>query len=173
MAQQAKTNLHGAAFIDSIIQANVPDEHNNLSIQVVPKHNVHCLCGYLNPYADCTIDKYCWKRFCKHFAEENGHIESQRYVAYHGRSPNFCGKKASWTYRFSKEGSVTQNVHDSWIVSYCPKLSVTVQASSTSSIAVFRVGGIKYLFGYVCKSSRRVTIKKDREEQQYVGIGNF
>lgn len=173
MTPASKVNLLNPTFVDTIISAEILDEQHRLLRQIVLKHNMHNPCGHLNPFAVCMIDNICSKRFPKDFVDETGHDEAQLYVMYRRRSPDSGGETALWIYRTPEGSSVTGTIDNSWVVPYSPKLSVMFQCHLNVELCVSRIGGIKYLFKYVCKGSDRVTIEMVRGEQRYDEIGHF
>ncbi|CDF40520.1 ATP dependant DNA helicase [Chondrus crispus] len=64
-------------------------------------------------------------------------------------------------------------VDNSWVVPHSPKLLRTLACHINVKLCVSRVGGIKYLFKYVCKGSDRVTMEIIAENERNDEISNF
>ncbi len=56
-------------------------------------------------------------------------------------------------------GNLEQKVDNSWVVLHNPKLMRMFHCHMNIELCVSRVGGIKYLFKYICKGSDRVTME--------------
>ncbi len=56
-------------------------------------------------------------------------------------------------------GNPEQEIDNSWVVPYNPKLMRMFHCHINVELCVSRVGGIKYLFKYLCKGSDRITFE--------------
>ncbi|CDF39624.1 Helicase-like protein [Chondrus crispus] len=64
-------------------------------------------------------------------------------------------------------------VDNSWVVPHCPLLLRSFACHLNVELCVSRVGGIKYLFKYVCKGQDRVTMEITAENECHDEISNF
>ncbi len=70
-------------------------------------------------------------------------------------------------------GKPEQKVDDSRVVAYNPKFMRMFQCHMNVELCVSRVGGIKYLFMYICKGSDRVNMEIVEETGRYNEIEQF
>jgi len=168
----SKNNLRRPENVDNIISAEIPPVSDNELRDLVLKNAIHNPCGTTNPNAVCMSENKCKKKFPKDFQFETGQSESNYYVTYRRRSPSHGGERAQRTSRVGNR-SVTVDVDNSWVVPYCPQLTRMFACHINVELCVSRVGGIKYLFKYVCKGSDRVTVEVIGDNQRYDEISHF
>ncbi|CDF36188.1 ATP dependant DNA helicase PIF1 [Chondrus crispus] len=87
---------------------------------------------------------------------------------------NPCGER-NLTARPSRIGRRQQSVvvDNSWFVPHSPLLLRSFAFHLNVELCVSRVGGIKYLFKYVCKGQDRVTMEITAKNECYDEISNF
>lgn len=127
MMPQSKSSLLDSIFIDTIIPSKVSDEQNKYLRQVIRKHNLPNPCSRLSPSAVCMMYNYFSRNFPKDSDDEAGHSDAQLYVTYRRRSHKTGDKTASGIFRITQRAPITGTVNNSWVVSYCQKLSVMFQ----------------------------------------------
>lgn len=146
MTPQSKTNLLDPTFIDTIISGEIPNEQNALLRQIVlKKHNMHISRSHLSPPAVRKTYNSRSKRFPIDFDDETGHNEAQLYITYRRWSLNAGGKTAPWIYRTPKRASIMGTVDKSWVVPYCPNLSIMIQSRLNVELCVSQSSAIEYL----------------------------
>ena len=69
--------------------------------------------------------------------------------------------------------TVQVEIDNSWVVPYSPFLSRKFNCHLNVELCVSRVGGIKYLFKYVCKGRDRVTVEFVNETARYDEISSY
>lgn len=82
------------------------------------------------------IENVFSKQFPKLFVHKTEYVKAQMYVTYLRRPPNDGSETATWTYRSPKGASITGTVDNSWIVSYCPVISVMFQCRLNVELCV-------------------------------------
>ncbi|CDF33944.1 ATP dependant DNA helicase PIF1 [Chondrus crispus] len=125
---------------------------------VVLKHMIHNPCGENNPTAVCMGEQYCRKRFPNPFKHETSQSESGVSIERHSRNGR-------------RQKSVV--VDNSWVVPHSPLLLRSFACHLNVELCVSRVGGIKYLFKYVCKGRDPVTMEITAKKECYDEISNF
>ncbi len=154
--------------VDAIISAKLPPESDNGLRDLVLQHVIQNSCGSQYPAAVCMGDR-CKNNFPKDFRSETQQSESDHYISYRRRSPEEGGETATRTVR----GNPKQQVDNSWVLAYNPKLMRMFHFYMNVQLCVSRVGGIKYLFKYICKGSERVTMQIVEETGRYNEIAQF
>ena len=169
----SKQQLQDPARVDQLICAEIPPHEDAELREVVLKHAIHAPCEGINAQAVCLgEDGKCRKRFPKPFSDETGRNDNNYYVTYRRRAPGFGGESVQRTIRVGN-GSTLQYVNNSWVVPYSPEISRMFSCHINAELCISRVGGIKYLFKYVCKRHDRVTVELVGENQRYDEIGTF
>ncbi|CDF41121.1 unnamed protein product [Chondrus crispus] len=137
---------------------------------VVLQHMIHNPCREHNPTAVCMGD--CRKGFPKSFKHESSQSDSEYYITYRRKAPSAGGVSIE---RPSRIGRRQQPVviDNSWVVPHSPVLLQSFACHLNVELCVSRVGGIKYLFKYVCKGQDRVTMEITAENERYDEISNF
>ncbi|CDF37673.1 unnamed protein product [Chondrus crispus] len=137
----SKNDLRTPENVDRIISAEIPSAQDPELQEVVLKHMIHNPCGEHNPTAVCMGERYCRKGFPKSFKHETSQSDSEYYITYRRRAPSAGGQPVV--------------VDNSWVVPYSPVLLRSFACHLNVELCVSRVGGIKYLFKYVCKGQDR------------------
>ncbi|CDF39898.1 ATP dependant DNA helicase PIF1 [Chondrus crispus] len=168
----SKNDLRNPENVDRIISAEIPSAQDPELQEVVLKHMIHNPCGERNPTAVCMGEQYCRKRLPKPFKHETSQSESEYYITYRRRSPSAGGVSIE---RPSRIGRRQQSVvvDNSWFVPHSPLLVRSFAFHLNVELCVSRVGGIKYLFKYVCKGQDRVTMEITAKNECYDEISNF
>ncbi|CDF41005.1 unnamed protein product, partial [Chondrus crispus] len=148
----SKNDLRTPENVDRIISAEIPSAQDPELQEVVLKHMIHNPCGEHNPTAVCMGERYCRKGFPKSFKHETSQSDSEYYITYRRRAPS---------------------ADNSWVVPHSPVLLRSFACHLNVELCVSRVGGIKYLFKYVCKGQDRVTMEITAENERYDEISNF
>ncbi len=164
LEQVLKNSVRIPAAVDDIISAELPPETDKELRCLVLQHMVHSPCGSQNPAAVFMGDKGCKKKFPKIFQSETQQSESENYISYRRRSPEEGSETATRPVR----GNPEQQVGNSWVVPYNPKLTRMFHCHINVELRVSRVGGVKFLFKYICKGNDRITFKI----AQHNGNGN-
>ncbi|CDF32173.1 unnamed protein product [Chondrus crispus] len=157
----SKNDLRTPENVDRIISAEIPSAQDPELQEVVLKHMIHNPCGEHNPTAVCMGERYCRKGFPKSFKHETSQSDSEYYITYRRRAPSAGGV------------SIERPSHNSWVVPHSPVLLRSFACHLNVELCVSRVGGIKYLFKYVCKGQDRVTMEITAENERYDEISNF
>ncbi|CDF77533.1 unnamed protein product [Chondrus crispus] len=168
----SKNDLRTPENGDRIISAEIPSAQDPELQEVVLKHMIHNPCGDHNPTAVCMGERYCRKGFPKSFKHETSQSDSEYYITYRRRAPSVGGVSIE---RPSRIGRRQQSVvlDNSWVVPHSPLLLRSFACHLNVELCVSRVGGIKYLFKYVCKGQDRVTMEITAENERYDEISNF
>ncbi|CDF33636.1 partial DNA helicase [Chondrus crispus] len=168
----SKNDLRTPENVDRIISAEIPSSQDPELQEVVLKHMIHNPCGEHNPTAVCMGERYCRKGFPKSFKHETSQSDSEYYITYRRRAPSAGGVSIE---RPSRIGLRQQPVvvDSSWVVPHSPVLLRSFACHLNVELCVSRVGGIKYLFKYVCKGQDRVTMEITAENERYDDISNF
>ncbi|CDF38180.1 ATP dependant DNA helicase PIF1 [Chondrus crispus] len=151
----SKNDLRNPENVDRIISAEIPSAQDPELQEVVLKHMIHTPAGERNPTAVCMGEQYCKKRFPKPFKHETSQSESEYYITYRRRSPSAGGV------------SIERPSHNSWFVPHSPLLLRSFAFHLNVELCVSRVGGIKYLFKYVCKGQDGVNIEITAKNECY------
>ncbi|CDF39890.1 ATP dependant DNA helicase [Chondrus crispus] len=154
----SKNDLRNPENVDRIISAEIPSAQDPELQEVVLKHMIHNPCGERNPTAVCMGEQYCRKRFPKPIKHETSQSESGVSI---GR-PSRIGRR---------QQSVV--VDNSWFVPHSPLLLRSSALHLNVELCVSRVGGIRYLFKYVCKGQDRVIMEITAKNECYDEISNF
>ncbi|CDF40970.1 ATP dependant DNA helicase PIF1 [Chondrus crispus] len=157
----SKNDLRTPENVDRIISAEIPSAQDPELQEVVLKHMIHNPCGEHNPTAVCMGERYCRKGFPKSFKHETSQSDSEYYITYRRRAPSAGGV------------SIERPSHNSWVIPHSPVLLRSFACHLNVELCVSRVGGIKYLFKYVCKGQDRVTMEITAENERYDEISNF
>ncbi|CDF38639.1 unnamed protein product [Chondrus crispus] len=157
----SKNDLRTPENVERIISAEIPSAQDPELQEVVLKHMIHNPCGEHNPTAVCMGERYCRKGFPKSFKHETSQSDSEYYITYRRRAPSAGGV------------SIERPSHNSWVVPHSPVLLRSFACHLNVELCVSRVGGIKYLFKYVCKGQDRVTMEITAENERYDEISNF
>ncbi|CDF33021.1 unnamed protein product [Chondrus crispus] len=155
----SKNDLRTPENVDRIISAEIPSAQDPELQEVVLKHMIHNPCGEHNPTAVCMGERYCRKGFPKSFKHETSQSDSEYYITYRRRAPSAGGQPVV--------------VDNSWVVPHSPVLLRSFACHLNVELCVSRVGGIKYLFKYVCKGQDRVTMEITAKNERYDEISNF
>ncbi|CDF38382.1 ATP dependant DNA Helicase PIF1 [Chondrus crispus] len=137
----SKNDLRTPENVDRIISAEIPSAEDPELGEVVLKHMIHNPGGEHNPTAVCMGERR--KGFPKSFKHEISQSDSEYYITYR-RRPSRIGRR---------QQSVV--VDNSWVVPHSPLLLRSFACHLNVELCVSRVGGIKYLFKYVCKVQDR------------------
>ncbi|CDF38585.1 ATP dependant DNA helicase [Chondrus crispus] len=156
----SKNDLRTPENVDRIISAEIPSAQDPELQEVVLKHMIHNPCGERNPTAVCMGEQYCRKGFPKSFKHETSQSPSAGGVSI--ERPSRVGRR---------QQSVV--VDNSWVVPHSPLLLRSFACHLNVELCVSRVGGIKYLFKYVCKGQDRVTMEITAENECHDEISNF
>ncbi|CDF40383.1 ATP dependant DNA helcase [Chondrus crispus] len=157
----SKNDLRTPENVDRIISAGIPSAQDPELQEVVLKHMIHNPYGEHNPTAVCMGERYCRKGFPKSFKHETSQSDSEYYITYRRRAPSAGGV------------SIERPSHNSWVVPHSPVLLRSFACHLNVELCVSRIGGIKYLFKYVCKGPDRVTMEITAENERYDEISNF
>ncbi|CDF37017.1 ATP dependant DNA helicase [Chondrus crispus] len=155
----SKNDLRTPENVDRIISAEIPSAKDPELQEVVLKHMIHNPCGERNPTAVCMGEQYCRKGFPKSFKHETSQSDSEYYITYRRRAPSAGGQSVVFD--------------NSWVVPHSPLLLRSFACHLNVELCVSRVGGIKYLFKYVCKGQDRVTMEITAENECHDEISNF
>ncbi|CDF33589.1 Putativ ATP dependant DNA helicase [Chondrus crispus] len=136
----SKNDLRTPENVDRIISAEIPSAQDPELQEVVLKHMIHNPCGERNPTAVCMGEQCCRKGFPKSFKHETSQSDSGASI----ERPSRVGRR---------QQSVV--VDNSWVVPHSPLLLRSFACHLNVELCVSRVGGIKYLFKYVCKGQDR------------------
>ncbi|CDF40386.1 ATP dependant DNA helicase [Chondrus crispus] len=168
----SKNDLRTPEYVDRIISAEIPSAQDPELQEVVLKHMIHNPCGERNPTAVCMGEQYCRKGSPKSFKHETSQSDSEYYITCRRRSPSAGGVSIE---RPSRVGRRQQSVvvDNSWVVPHSPLLLRSFACHLNLELCVSRVGGIKYLFKYVCKGQDRVTMEITAENECHDEISNF
>lgn len=79
----------------------------------------------------------------------------------------------SWRYRASNGTDILGTVDNSWVVSYCLMLSSLFQSHLNIYLCISRIGGIRYLFKYLCRETDKVTLQMVGGQHPYDKISTF
>ena len=158
--------------MDCIFSAEIPSAQDPELQEVVLKHMIHNTCGEHNPAAVCMVEQYCRKGFPKPFKHETSQSDSEYYITYRRKSRSAGGVSIE---RPSRIGRGQQSVvfDNSWVIPHSLLLLRSFACHLNVEFCVSRVGGIKYLFKYVCKGQDRVTMEITAENECYDEISNF
>ncbi|CDF40018.1 unnamed protein product [Chondrus crispus] len=154
----SKNDMRTPENVDRIISAEIPSAQDPELQEVVLKHMIHNPCGERNPTAVCMGEQYCRKRFPKPIKHETSQSESGVSI----ERPSRIGRR---------QQSVV--VDNSWFVPHSPLLLRSFALHLNVELCVSRVGGIRYLFKYVCKGQDRVTMEITAKNECYDEISNF
>ena len=169
----SKQRLNDPLNVDQLISAEIPPTSDPELRDIVLKHAIHTPCDSQNPSPVCHNEEgKCQKHFPKDFTNETGRDENDYYVTYKRRSPQSGGESVQWSCRIGNR-SVMREIDNRWVVPYCPAISRMFACHVNAELCISRLGGIKYLFKYVCKGHDRVTVELIGENQRYDEIGNF
>ncbi|CDF33193.1 ATP dependant DNA helicase [Chondrus crispus] len=158
----SKNDLRTPENVDRIISAEIPSAQDLELQEVVLKHMIHNPCGERNPTAVCMGEQYCRKVFPKSFKHDTSQSDSEYYITYRRRSPSAGGV------------SIERPSFDNyWVVPHSPLLLRSFACHLNVELCVSRVGGIKYLFKYVCKGQDRVTMEITAGNECHDEISNF
>lgn len=167
-----KNELRAPENVDRVISAEIPPASDPELQELVLKHMIHNPCGEFNPSAPCMGEQFCRKGFPKPFKGETGQSDSEYYITYRRRSPDAGGVSVERNVRGGRrQQSVI--VNNSWVVPHSPALLRSFACHINVELCVSRIGGIKYLFKYVCKGQDRVTMEIMAENDRYDEISNF
>ncbi|CDF41007.1 ATP dpendant DNA helicase [Chondrus crispus] len=136
----SKNDLRTPENVDRIISAEIPSAQDPELQEVVLKHMIHNPCGEHNPTAVCMGERYCRKGFPKSFKHETSQSDSGVSI----ERPSRIGRR--------QQPVVVDN---SWVIPHSPVLLRSFACHLNVELCVSRVGGIKYLFKYVCKGQDR------------------
>ena len=168
----SQNDLRTPENVDRIISAEVPSSQDPELQEVVLKHMIHNPCGERNPTAVCMGEQYCRKGFPKPFKHETIQSDSEYYITYRRRSPSAGGVSIDRPSRIGRRQQYVV-IDNSWVVPHSPLLLRSFACHLNVELCVSRVGGIKYLFKYVCKGQDRVTMEIIAENECYDEVSNF
>jgi len=171
--RDGKNALLNTENVDEIISAEIPSAEDDPVLRdLVLKHQIHNPCGNINPDAVCMHADGCTKKFPKMFNDETGQNDNELYMTYKRRRPEEGGETAEYTMRV-RGRSMTVQLDNSWVVPYNPELTKLFACHLNVELCISRVGGIKYLFKYICKGHDRVTAELMSANGRYDEISNF
>ncbi|CDF77379.1 unnamed protein product [Chondrus crispus] len=154
----SKNDLRTPENVYRIISAEIPSAQDPELQEVVLKHMIHTPCGEHNPTAVCMGERHCRKGFPKSFKHETSQSDSGVSI----ERPSRIGRR--------QQPVVVDN---SWVVPHSPVLLRSFACHLNVELCVSRVGGVKYLFKYLCKGQDRVTMEITAENERYDEISNF
>jgi hypothetical protein len=132
------SKLRLAADIDTLICAEIPDQHQNPELfETVKSAMIHGPCGALNKNSVCMADGKCTKDYPKELRENT--ILAQNGYPYYRRSDN--GRTITVG---------PHEVNNQWIVPYNPYLTKKYNAHINVE-ACTSIKSVKYLFKYIYK----------------------
>jgi len=171
--RDGKNALLNTENVDEIISAEIPSAEDDPVLRdLVLKNQIHNPCGNINPDAVCMHADGCTKKFPKMFNDETGQNDNELYMTYKRRRPEEGGETAEYTMRV-RGRSMTVQLDNSWVVPYNPELTKLFACHLNVELCISRVGGIKYLFKYICKGHDRVTAELMSANGRYDEISNF
>ncbi len=144
--QTSKNALRNPERVDAIISAKLPPESDNGLRDLVLQRMIHNSCGSHYPAAVCMGDR-CKKNFPKDFRSDD---PTNLKVITTYRTGEGVQKKEVRRKREQFAGTPKQQVDNSWVLAYNPKLMRMFHFYMNVELCVSPVGGIKYLFEYIC-----------------------
>lgn len=106
----------------------------------------------------CTAARACKKETPKPFRAETGHSDNNYYIVSRLRSPRDGGVSVESEVR-ARLGAQMVTISSLWAVPHSLSLLCMFLCCINVELCVSPIGGIEYLFKYVCKSLDRVTAK--------------
>ena len=148
----AQLSLQDPTNIDKLISAEIPPATSSQLRELVLKHMIHDPCN-MNRTAGCMREGECSKSFPKPFRSETAVVNSDYYVSYRRQSPEEGNENEIRTHKSEVTGTAKKFLNNSWVSHYSPELLRKFHTHMNLELCISRVGSIKYLFTYVCKSS--------------------
>ena len=162
--------LTTAAQVDETICAELPPHPDEAKTEkereqlerlnkIVLTNMVHGPCGKVNGSSPCMEDGKCGKNYPKTMCSHTIIDPGASYPQYRRRAPNDGGRTAQ-----IKRGGTTYEIDNSWIVPYCPWLSLRYNCHINIEHANSPTS-CKYLYKYITKGHDRAMVLTEVEGQ--------
>ena len=163
--ERSKNDLRTLANVDRIISAAIPPSTEAELQELVLKHMFHIPRGSRNRNPTCMSERFFKKGFLKDFSCKTSQSENEYYITCKRREPIEGGVSVKRQMRISRAQRIF-TLENSWVVPHSPMLLRMFAGYINVELCVPRVGGIKYIFKYVCKGSHRVTMEIIAENER-------
>lgn len=150
----SKNTLRSPEAVDNVISAEIAPVSDTVLRDEVLQHMIHNPCGEHNP-SSVYMGEWGCKKVPAQFVLSANHSENENYISYMRPRPKDGGEQANLPFR----GNPNQVVDNSLVVPYNSVLLMMILCHLNVELCVSRVGGIKYLFNYICKVSDRVKMQ--------------